>query len=74
MNTKQRYRLAGFNGGQPVWLTKSELAEINKNYNEVNQWPLNFYFIVKNVLDILLVKKKMPNVLNVVIEWKQIRC
>jgi len=37
MNTKQRYRLAGFNGGQPVWLTKSELAEINKNYNEVNQ-------------------------------------
>ncbi len=35
METKQRYRLAGVNGGQPVWLTKSELAEINKNYNEV---------------------------------------
>ena len=35
--SKKRYRLNGFNGGQPVFLTESELAEINANYNSIRE-------------------------------------
>ena len=51
-NAKKRYRIAGYNGGQPILLTVQELESINQKKN--SQWKLTITktsFVKKEVLE-----------------------